>query len=70
MKYVQWEIRAGIFILKQCWRFCLEISVGPVPKNTKKARNATKTGAGKVLEEEGLGRRVPGVSAESEAIIK
>ena len=48
----------------------LEVSVGAVPRNAKKAkksRNAKKT-AGKLLrEEEGLGRRVPSGSAESEA---
>ena len=59
----------GIFILKQCWKFCLEISVGAVPKNTEKAtkaRNAKKA-AGKVLRDEGLGRRVSRGSDESEA---
>ena len=63
------EIRVGICILQQRWIFCLEYSVWAVPKNTqkaKKARNA-KTAAGKVLREEGLGRRVPGGRAESEA---
>ena len=45
------------------------VSVGAVPKNTKKAkskRNAKKA-AGKVLREEGSGRCVPSGSAESEA---
>ena len=63
------EISAGILILKQCWRFCLEASVGVVPKNTKKAKKTrnTKKAAGKVLREESLGRRVASGSAESEA---
>ena len=63
------EISVGIFTLKPCRRFCLEVSVGAVPKNSrkaKKARNAKKA-AGKVLRAEGLSRRVPGRSAESEA---
>ena len=48
--------------------YCLEVSVGAVPRNTKKARNAKKA-AGKFLREEGfiLGRRVPSGRAESEA---
>ena len=56
------------FILKQCWRFYLDFSVRAVPKNAKakKSRNAKKA-AGKVLREGGLGRRVPGGSAESKA---
>ena len=37
-----------------------------VPKNTKKVWKAKKA-ARKVLREEGLGRRVPGGSVESEA---
>ena len=45
---------------------CLEVSVGVVPEKAKTARNAKKA-AGKVLREEGLGRRVPGRSSESEA---
>ena len=59
----------GIFILKQCWRFCAEVSVEAVPRNTKKAKKArnTKKAAGKLLLEEGLGRRVPSGSAETEA---
>ena len=45
----------------------MKFSVGAVPKNTKakKARNAKKA-AGKVLQEKGLGSRVPGGSAEIE----
>ena len=47
--------------------FYLEVSVGAVPKNTKakKARNAKKVAV--KVREEGLGRRIPGGSAESEA---
>ena len=58
-----------VYTLKQCSRFCLEVSVGAVPKNTKKANKArdAKKAAEKVLREEGLGRRVPVGSAESEA---
>ena len=63
------EICVGIFTLKQCWRSCLEVGVGAVVKNTKKAKKArnTKKAAGKVLGDEGLGRCGPGGSAESEA---
>ena len=55
--------------MKQWWRFCLEVGMGMVPKNTKiakKPRNAKKA-AEKVLREEGLRRRIPGGSADSEA---
>ena len=50
------EIRLGTFVFKQCWRFCLEFSVGAVPKNTKKANKArnAKKDAGKAILEEGL----------------
>ena len=57
-----------MLILKRCWRVLLQVNVSAVPKNTKKtkkARNA-KEGAGKVLREEGLGRRVLGGGSESE----
>ena len=49
---------------------CLQVNVGVVPKKTKKAKEArnAKKAAEKVLREEGLGRRVPGGSAESEAV--
>ena len=42
-----------ICILKQCWRFDREASVGAVPNNTKKAWKArnVKKAAGKVLRE-------------------
>ena len=53
--------------MKQCCRFCLDISVGAVPKNTrkaKKARNANKAGSPRG----GFSKsRVPSRSAESEA---
>ena len=47
----------------------LEVSVGAVPRNRKKAKKArnAKKASGKLLREEGLGRRVPSGSAESEA---
>lgn len=47
-------------------RVSLEVCVGAVPKNAKKAWNAQKT-AGKGLREEGLGRHGSGGSVESEA---
>lgn len=51
-----------------CWKLCLELSVGAIPKNTKKAKNAINVKkAGKGLREAGLDRRGPGGSAESEA---
>ena len=62
-------LSVGIFILKQRCRFCLAVRVGAVPRNTEKAkkeRNVNKA-ASKLLREEGLGRRVPRGSAESEA---
>ena len=34
------EISVGIFMLRRCWIFCLEVSVRAVPKNTKKAKKA------------------------------
>ena len=40
--------------------------MSPDDHKAKKARNAKKA-AGKALREEGLGKRVPGGSAESEA---
>ena len=48
--------------------FALEVGVGAAPNNTKKAKKArnAKKAAGKVLREEGLRRRVPGGSVESE----
>ena len=57
----------GIFILMQCRIFCLEVSLGAVPKNTKKAKKArnAKKAAGKVRREGGVGRHVPG-NAESQ----
>ena len=58
-----------ICILKHCWRVCPEVTIGEVPKSTKKANKArnAKKAAGKILRWEGLGRRVPGGSAESDA---
>ena len=53
-----------IFILKQCYIFCLEASVGTVPK---RAINAKKV-VGIVLQEEGLDWRVPCGRAESEGV--
>ena len=43
--------------------------LGAIPRNANKAKNAgnAKKTAGKILREEGLGRRVPIGSAESEA---
>lgn len=50
--------------MKQCCTLRLEISVGAVPKKTKKAKKARN--AKKRLREEILGRPVPGWSTESE----
>ena len=56
-----------IFILKQCKNCSLEVTLGAVPKSTKKKPRSAKKAAGKVLREEGLGRRFPSGNAEREA---
>ena len=55
----------GILLLKQCWRYFLEVSFGAV--GTKEHEEKAKKADGKLLREEGVGRRVPSGSAESEA---
>ena len=66
MEIMTWKLVWRYLSSGQCWRFCLEVSVGAVPKKAKKARNAQKV-AGKVLRGKGFGRRVPGGSAKSES---
>lgn len=53
--------------LEVCEGFFLAVSVGAIPKNTKKAKRARNAKKSRKRLRKGSGRRVPGGSAQSEA---